>query len=320
MSLTKYLRQELSSREKVGCPLLRLDDLNSLRECHQHLADTVATVSRLAFDYLAAVDVQVTLYQNVKYFQKQFTKEEVHSYLPNGETYGLLSPRQHLISDGYQTQVVIFSLPHLVVQEFWAAFHAAVSMQVDISNFDTRIILNKPYFFFSCGLYRSNATLLNQSFKMLLVNFENKTYPGLLNDFSMCGYESKHSSEVLANTLINLYGPKLQLNHLAPYSLCANVLHFRIQSLLGLIHSRITQIRFTQLSPSLRLYIENISNPFPLLNMIFVNMIDVRLQFDTLFVKSGVKYLSSDNLQLFLNKSTMPSLPKMQWFLPMDVP
>ena len=146
---------------------------------------------------------------------------------------------------------------------------------------------------------------------MLLVNFENKTYPGLLNDFSMCGYESKHSSEVLANTLINLYGPKLQLNHLAPYSLCANVLHF--QSLLGLIHSRITQICFTQLSPSLRLYKENISNSFPLLNMIFVNMIDVRLQFDTLFVKSGVKYLFdfSDNLQLFLNKSTMPSLPKM---------
>ena len=79
MSLTKYLRQELSSREKVECPLLRLDDLNSLRECHQHLADTVVNVSRLAFDYLAAVDVQVTLYQKVKYFQKQFTKEEVHS-------------------------------------------------------------------------------------------------------------------------------------------------------------------------------------------------------------------------------------------------
>ena len=34
-----------------------------------------------------------------------------------------------------------------------------------------------------------------------------------------------------------------------------------------------------------------------------MNRIDVRLQFDTLFVKSGVKYLSdfSDNLQLFLN-------------------
>ena len=312
-SLTKYLKQELLIRKKIQCHSLHLDDLTSLRECHQHLADTVVNVSRLAFDNLAAVDLNITLYNHkLKVAQKQFSEEEVHSYL--SETYGLLSPRQHIISDGYETQVVIFSFPHLIVQEFLAAFHTAISMQIDISNYDTRIFLNKPYLYFACGLYRSNASLLNRSFNMLLVNFQNKTWPGLLNDFSMCGFESKHNSDVLANTLIDLYGPKLELDHLAPYySLHTEVLHF--QSLLGLTHSRITQIRFTQYAPSLRLYIDNISNPFPRLNMI-----DAHLHFHTI-VKTGVKYLPdfSENLQLFLNRATMPSLPKMQWFLPMDI-
>ena len=314
MSLTKYLRYELLSRKKIRCPLLRLDDITSLRECHQHLADTVVNVSRLAFDSLAAVDLNITLHNHkLKVAQKQFSKEEIRSYLPNSETYGLLSPRQHFISNGYQTQVVIFSFPHLIIQEFWAAFHTAVSMQIDISNYDTRIFLNKPYLYFSCGLYHSNASLLSQSFKMLLVNFQNKTWPGLLNDFCMCGFESKKTSDLLANTLIDLYGPKLELDHVAPYSLHTEVVHF--QSLLGLIHSSITQIRFTQYAPSLRLYMENTSNPFPLLNMI-----DAHLHFHTI-VETGVKYLPdfSENLQLFLNRTTMPSLPKMQWFLPMDI-
>ena len=313
-TLTKYLKQELSIRKKIQCHSLRLDDLTSLRECHQHLADTVVNVSRLAFDNLATVDLNITLHNHrLKGAKKQFSEEEVHSYFPNSETYGLLSPHQHIVSDGFETQVAIFSFPHLIVQEFWAAFHTAVIMQNDISNYNTRIFLNKPYLYFSCGLYRSNATLLNKYFKMLLVDFQNKTWPGLLNDFSMCGFESKHSSDVLANTLIDLYGPKLELDHLAPYSLHTEVLHF--ESLLGLTHSSITQIRFTQHAPSLRLYIDNISNPFPLLNMI-----DAHLHFPTI-VKTSVKYLPdfSENLQLFLNRATMPSLPKMQWFLPMDI-
>ena len=315
ISLTKCLRQELLSRKKVNCPLLRLDNLTSLRECHQHLAGTVVNISRLAFEYLAAVDTNRTLHDHeVKFPQKQFSKEEVHSYLPNGETYGLLSPHQHLISDGYQTQLAIFSFPHLVVQEFWAAFHTVVSMQIDISNYDSRMFINKHYLYFLCGLHHSNATLLNQSFKMLLVDFRNKIWPGLLIDYSMCGFESKHSSDVLANTLIDMYGPKLELDHVASYSLRTIILHF--QSLLGLIHSRITQIRFTQHAASLRLYVENISNPFPLLNMI-----DVHLQFQTI-VNIDIKYTLpdfSENLQLFLNKATMPSLPKMKWLLPMDI-
>ena len=314
ISFTKYLRQELSSRKRVECPLLRLDNITSLRECHQHLADTVVNVSRLAFDNLAAVDANMTLHDHkVKLPKKQFTKEEVYSYLPNSETYGLLSPHQHFISDGYQTQVVIFSFPHLLVQQFWAAFHTAISMQIDISNYDTRIFVNKPYLYFSCGLYRSNATLLNQSFKMLLVSFQNEAWPGLLNDFSMCGFESKHSCDVLANTLIDLYGPKLKLDHVAPYSLDTEVLHF--QSLLGLIHSRITQIRFTQFSPSFRLYIENISNPFPLLNNVIINVNFYAK------LKIGVKDFPdfNDNLQLFLNKATMPSLPTVTWTLPINI-
>ena len=242
ISFANYLRRELSSRKNIECSLLQLDDLTSLRECNQNLADTVVNVSRLAFDSLAAVDLNITLHNHkLKGVKKQFSKMEIRSYLPNSETYGLLSPHQHIInSGGYQTQVTKFSFPHLIVQEFWAAFHTAVIMQIDISNYNTRIFLNKPYLYFACGLYRSNATLLNKYFKILLVDFQNKTWPGLLNDFSMCGFESKHSSDVLANTLIDLYGPKLELDHVAPYSLHTEVLHF--ESLLGLTHSSITQI------------------------------------------------------------------------------
>ena len=145
MSFTKYLRQELVSRKKVECPLLlRLDSLTSLQECHQH--------SRQAFDNLAAVDVNTTLHDHKENFpQKQFSKEEIHSHLPNGESYGLQSPCQHLISNGYQTQVAIFSFPHLVVQEFWAVFHTAISMQIDIFNYNTRIRINKFCLYFSCA-------------------------------------------------------------------------------------------------------------------------------------------------------------------------
>ena len=226
MSLTKYLQHELFSRKNIRCPLLRLDNLTSLQECHQNLADTVVNVSRLAFDNLAAIDLNITLHNDG--IHKQFSKEKIHSYLPNSETYGLLSPRQYFIFDGYQTQVVKFSFPDSIIQEFWAAFHT-VSMQTDISNYDASILfLNKPYLYFLCGLYHLNATLLSQSLKMLLINFQNKTEPGLLNDISMCGFESKLSRDVLANTLMNLFGSELHLDldHVEFYSLYMCILKY----------------------------------------------------------------------------------------------
>ena len=317
-SLTKYLRREVKRTTKT-CHKLQLHKFVSLQECHQDLAETVANVSKLAYDSLTVYDLNLTLHgHNLKYAQTQFLEEEIRSYLPNSESYGLLSVRQKYIQDKYITmpRETKFSFPHLFVQEFWAAYHTAITMKIDVSDYDTRIFLHKPYLYFACGLYYSNASLLNQTFKLLLVNFQNQTWPGLLNDFSMCGFESEHSSDVLAHTLLHLYGPRLKLDHVAPFSNSSShpeVLHF--QSLLGHIHSSITQIHFTQYAPSLRLYIEAISNPFPLLNMI-----DVHLQFPTI-VKTGVNYLPdfSENLQLFLNKATMPSLPKMKWFLPMDI-
>ena len=317
-SLTKYLKREVQ-RTTEPCHELQLDKFVSLQECHQDLAETVANVSKLAYDSLIVYDLNLTLHgRNLKYAKTQFLEVEIHSYLPNSESYGLLSAHQQYILDKYKTmpRVTKFSFPHLVVQEFWAAYHTAITMKIDISDYDTRIFLHKPYLYFACGLYYSNASLLNQTFKLLLVNFQNQTWPGLLNDFSMCGFESERSSDVLAHTLLHLYGPRLKLDHVAPFSNSSShpeVLHF--QSLLGHIHSNITQIHFTQYAPSLRLYIEAISNPFP-----FLNTIDVHMQFPTI-MKTGVKYLPdfSENLQLFLNRPTMPSLPKMKWFLPMDI-
>ena len=175
ISLTKYLRQELLSRKKVDCPLLRLtDDLTSLRECHQHLADTVVNISRLAFDNRDANHVHVTTMQNYKVKvvlgpKKQFSKEEVHSYIPNGETYGLLSLHQHIISDGYQTQVAMFSFPHLIVQEFWAAFHIVTSM-ADMTKYDslTAILNNRLMLYLECGMDRSQPIHMDFACQLFL--------------------------------------------------------------------------------------------------------------------------------------------------------
>ena len=244
--------------------------------------------------------------KKLKSTQTQFNTTKLHSYLPNGDNYGLLSAHQSLVP-GKQYSL-IFSFPNLFIQEFWAAFHAAINNKIDISDFDTRVILHRHYLYFACGLYSSNIALLSLVFDMLR-NFENRAWTGLLNDYTMCGLEAKHKHDFLAAAYLHMYGTVLNLDHLMPFS----PRHVEVQSLLAILHSNITQIRFTQHSPSLRMYVANITNPFPNLNLV-----DIHLHMQSI-VKTIVKYPIdfTDNLRLLSNNQRI--LPKLEWFLPMNI-
>ena len=308
-SISKSFRREIRRIKPVGCFNVRLIDLPSLRLCNRDLADTIVNVSRLAFDSLTAHDLNLTLHGNkLKSSRTQFNSTELHSYLPNGDEYGLLSAHQSLVPDGYGIQESIFSFPHLVIQEFWAAFHAATNNKIDISDFDTRVILHRHYFYFACGLYPSNIALLSLVFDMLR-NFENRAWTGLLNDYTMCGLEAKHKHDLLAAAYLHMYGTVLNLDHLMPFS----PRHVEVQSLLAVLHSNITRIRFTQHSPSLRMYVANITNPFPNLNLV-----DIHLHMQSI-VMTIVKYPIdfTDNLRLLSNNQRI--LPKLEWFLPLNI-
>ena len=125
----------------------------------------------------------------------------------------------------------------------------------------------------------------------------------------MCGLEAKHKHDFLAAAYLHMYGTVLNLDHLMPFS----PRHVEVQSLLAILHSNITQIRFTQHSPSLRMYVANITNPFPNLNLV-----DIHLHMQSI-VKTIVKYPIdfTDNLRLLSNNQRI--LPKLEWFLPMNI-
>ena len=309
-SISKSFKREIRRINPVGCFNVRLIDLPSLRLCNRDLADTIVNVSRLAFDSLTANDLNLTLHGNkLKSSRIQFNSTELHSYLPNGDEYGLLSAHQSLVPDGYGIQESIFYFPHLVIQEFWAAFYAATNNKIDISDFDTRVILHRHYFYFACGLYSSNIALLSLVFDMLR-NFENRAWTGLLNDYTMCGLEAKHKHDLLAAAYLHMYGTVLNLDHLMPFS----PRHVEVQSLLAILHSNITRIRFTQHSPSLRMYVANITNPFPNLNLVDINL---HMQSIVLtIVKYPIDF--TDNLRL-LSNNRQRILPKLEWFLPLNI-
>ena len=308
-SISKSFRRELRKFWPKACANVRLTDLPSLRLCNSSLADTIVNVSKLAFDSLTAQDLNLTLHgKKLKSGRTQFNTTELHSYLPDGDNFGLLSPHQSVVPDGYGIHEKKFSFPHLVIQEFWAAFHAAINNKVDISDFDTRVILHRHYFYFACGLYSSNIALLSLVFDMLR-NFENRAWTGLLNDYTMCGLEAEHKHELLAAAYLHMYGTVLNLDHLMPYS----TRHVEVRSLLTILHLNITRIRFTQHSPSMRMYVADITNPFPNLNLV-----DIHMHMQSI-VKTIVKYPVdfTDNLKLL--SSNQRILPKLEWFLPLNI-
>ena len=108
---------------------------------------------------------------------------------------------------------------------------------------------------------------------------------------------------------MHMYGTVLNLDHLMPYS----TRHVEVRSLLTILHSNITRIRFTQHSPSLRMYVADITNPFPNLNLV-----DIHMHMQSI-VKTIVKYPVdfTDNLKLLSNNQRI--LPKLEWFLPLNI-
>ena len=246
-SISKSFKRELRKYMPKGCVNVKLTNLPSLRECNSSLADTIINVSRLAFDSLTAQDLNLTLHgKKLKSGRTQFNETELHSYLPDGDHFGLLSSHQSVSQDGYEILEKKFSFPHLVIQEFWAAFHAAINNKVNISDFDTRVILHRHYFYFACGLYSSNIALLSLVFDMLR-NFEEKAWTGLLNDYTMCGLEAKHDHDLLAAAYLHVYGTVLNMDHLTPYS----TRYVEVRSLLTIFF---IQILHEYASPSILLH------------------------------------------------------------------
>lgn len=76
----------------------------------------------------------------------------------------------------------------------------------------------------------------------------------------MCGLESGYNTQSLADTYLQLHGNVLNMDHLLPNHL----LQRNVRSFIDIIHSNITEIRFSQLSSSLKPYIEDM---FPNINV-----------------------------------------------------
>ena len=281
MSLSKSFRREVEKLLTAAkCSHIQFYDLPSLWKCNHTLADTIINVSKLAFDSLAAYDLNLTLYgSKLKLAQTQFSLKDLHSYLPFGEAYDLLSSH-YLISHELDMPVTELSFPHFVIQEFWAAFYVAVAAN-SISDFEQHAY--RSYLYFTCGMCSSNSTMLHHIFKVILEN----SWPGLdlLNVAAKCGVESGHS-DILVATYLHLHGTTFNVGNLMPYS-------SEVQSFVHMIHSNITQIDITQNSSSLRLYVKNISDPFP--NLSTVTLVTAANSDDKYFddLRDNLKLISS---------------------------
>ena len=299
-SLSKAIQREIARRNIAvdSCFSIELNDLSSLQECNQDLAYTLNNISRLAFDSFTTQNGSFNVKELV---QTQFSSIDLQSYLPHGDSYGLLSPQY--FKNEYGLLVKKFSFPHFVIQEFWAAFYVAVT-RVNISDFEETIFLPYPMFlYFICGMHSSNTTVLHQIFEML---HQTVFWPNLLNDYIMCGLESGYSSQWLVDTYLQLHGNELNMNHLFPYPLQ----HRNVQSFINIVHRNITRIMVSQHSPALRPYIENRTDMFPNLNVVSIRFIMANLS-------GNVKYPFdfSDNLGLIFSRHKLRLL---EWILPLD--
>ena len=291
-SQSNTFKQEITQQNSsaAACSDIHLYDLASLRECNSDLADTITNISRLAFDSSGAS----------KSTQTEFLVTELHSYLPSGNTYGLLSPRYS--TNYYGKLVKKFVFPHIVVQEFWAAFHVTVVAKFNVSKFIDHIFLHPNFVYTVCGMYSSNTTVLNEIFQMLL----RSRWTRMLQDYSICGFESGYSNQLLAETYFKVHGTVLDLKYLTRYTPQL----VKVKSFINTIHSNITEIVLTQHSPSLRPYVDNITDLFPNLNLTTIIIVSengtIKYPFDFI-----------DNLRLIFTREK--KLPRLEWALPLNV-
>ena len=300
-SLLIALKREII-RQSVGadgCSNIQLFDHSSLHECNRDLASTITNISKLAFDSLAAYDSDIFLYgKRLKTSRNEFSMTELRSYLPSGNSYGLLFSYCHKNEHG--TMIRNYYFPYIFFQEFWAAFHVTVA-KINVSDFTEHIFQHPHFLYFVCGMYSSNSTMLRQIFEMVL---QLDKWPYTLNYYTTCGSESGHSIQSLADIYLKLHGPILHLHHL--WSSSSE--YVRVLPFLSVIHLNITQIVLSQYSPSLRLYIENITDIFP--NLDTVNITVLPSEF-----KEVQPYLF-ENIRLLFSFSRRIS--EFNWIFPMQ--
>ena len=286
-SLTIAIRQEVirQNLDSAGCSNVQLLDQTSLNECSQHLASTVANISKLAFDSLANNG------QNEE--ESSLSSLKVLSYVHSGNSFGLLFPHSH----------EKYHFPYIIFEEFWAAYHIATE-NINLSDLTVRrhIFRHPNILYFLCGMYSSNNTMLHSILEMVLQDRR----PYMLFDFTTCGSESGLSSQSLADIYLKLQGASLDLNRLLdprPYFSQAQV-----QSFLSIVHLQIRHIALSDASPSLTLYIDaRISDMiFPNLEMVSITLSDDNYSFNF-----------TENLKLLFSRKA--ALPKLKWSLPVKV-
>ena len=305
-SLSKAIQREIARKNfaVVNCSSIQLDDLPALQECNQDLAYTLINISKLAFDSFTVQDgLNITFSgKQMQLAQAQFSLIDLRSYLPHGDSYGLLSPQY--VTNEYGVLVTKFSFPHFVIQEFWAAFYVAVT-RVNINKFEENIFLqHRMFLYFVCGMHSSNTTVLHKVFEML---HQIDYWPYLLKDYIMCGLESGYSSQLLADTYLQLHGNKLNMNHLLPYPFWDR----NVQSFINIIHPNITQIMFSQHSPALGPYMENRTEKMlPNLDVVSIHFLNTNFS-------GNVKYpfVFKGNLRLIFSRYKLQLL---EWILPLD--
>ena len=250
-SLSKAIQREIARRHPAfgaNCSSIQLNELSFLQECDQDLFQTLVNISKLAFNSFKAKNSSDIITFNgiqLKLAQTYFSFKDIHSYLPNGDNYGLLYP--HYFTNEYGVLVTKFSFPHYIIQEFWAAFYVA-NTRADLKEIEDNIFLRSMFIYFICGMHSSNTTILHQVFEML---HKIVFWPTVLHDYVMCGLESGYSNQSLADTYLQLHGNVMNMDQLSSYP------SDNVQSFIKVIHSNITQIMFSQNSLSLRSYMEN---------------------------------------------------------------
>ena len=306
-SLSKAIKRELGRKNQVGCSIVRLDDLPSLRLCNRDLADTIINVSRLAFDSLTAHDHYLNITVNrkkIRLAQTHFSLAELHSYLPSGDYYGLLSPLYY--KDNYETLIGSFTFPHIVIQQFWAAYFYVTIPKTNVFDLEEHIFVYSNLLYFVCGMYSNiNATMLHKVFELLL----QIEWSRLIYDYTTCGFESGHSIQSLVDIYLKLQGTALKLDDL----MYSSSYQAKVLSFLTIIHVKIKHLIFTQHSSSLRLYVDacNKIDLFPNLETISVQLL--------LAEPRNAKYPSDflENLRLVLSREK--SISKLEWTMPLRV-
>ena len=296
-SLSKAIKHEMEKKQE-DCSFADLVEFLSLHRFNHDLADIIVNVSRLAFNASLVSDDDLP--------RTQFSDAELKMYLPSGESFGLLSPRCHMVDN--VKLVCNFSFPHNVIQKFWAAFYIAVTKS-NVSLSQQRLIyFDENFLCFFCGMYSSNNnnTMLLQMFEILL-NVRT------LHVYITCGLESGHSIQSLGYHYLKLSRATLILDR--SYRIDSYLQHqVQIQYFLSIIHLEVRYIYIvTPGIPSLRRYFENNTDIILFPNLEKISIADPPPEYGDFFFELAVENIICYNLRLIIGRKRKFS--KLDWTL-----